>query len=96
MRFATAIDPEVVVIVVTGYASTATAIDALRQGAYDYVTKPFDLDEVQRRSSSAASPTAACGRSTAQLVEELQPEERDPRAITSRSCASGSGSRPGR
>jgi len=48
MRHARAADPEVAVIVVTGYASAATAIDALRQGAYDYVTKPFDLDEVHQ------------------------------------------------
>jgi two-component system response regulator PilR (NtrC family) len=48
MRHAKANDPEVAVIVVTGYASAATAIDALRQGAYDYVTKPLDLDEVHQ------------------------------------------------
>src|SRR6266487_1934972 len=48
MRFAKRVDPEVAVIVVTGYASASTAIDALRQGAYDYVTKPFDLDDVQQ------------------------------------------------
>jgi signal transduction histidine kinase/ActR/RegA family two-component response regulator len=41
-------DPEMVVIVITGYASTGTAIDALRQGAYDYITKPFDLYEVDQ------------------------------------------------
>ncbi len=41
-------DPEMVVIVITGYASTNTAIDALRQGAYDYITKPFDLWEVDQ------------------------------------------------
>src|SRR5262245_52374072 len=46
MRAAKAVDPEVCVVVVTGYASASTAIDALRQGAYDYVTKPFDLDDV--------------------------------------------------
>jgi signal transduction histidine kinase/DNA-binding response OmpR family regulator len=46
MRAAKAIDPEVCVVVVTGYASASTAIDALRQGAYDYVTKPFDLGDV--------------------------------------------------
>ena len=46
MRSAKAVDPEVCVVVVTGYASASTAIDALRQGAYDYVTKPFDLDDV--------------------------------------------------
>lgn len=46
MRAAKAVDSEVCVVVVTGYASASTAIDALRQGAYDYVTKPFDLDDV--------------------------------------------------
>ena len=42
MREARVIDPEVAVILMTGYASVQTAIDALRQGADDYVTKPFD------------------------------------------------------
>lgn len=42
MREARALDPEVAVILMTGYASVQTAIDALRQGADDYVTKPFD------------------------------------------------------
>jgi signal transduction histidine kinase len=46
MRAAKAVDPEVCVVVVTGFASASTAIDALRQGAYDYVTKPFDLGDV--------------------------------------------------
>ena len=36
------------VILITGYASTTTAIDALRQGAYDYITKPFDLWETAK------------------------------------------------
>ncbi|MEO5988628.1 MAG: ATP-binding protein [Candidatus Eisenbacteria bacterium] len=42
MREARLIDPEVGVILMTGYASVQTAIDALRQGADDYVTKPFE------------------------------------------------------
>jgi signal transduction histidine kinase/CheY-like chemotaxis protein len=46
MRHARAADPEVAVIVVTGYASASSAIDALRQGAYDYVTKPPELYDV--------------------------------------------------
>ncbi|HYM81481.1 MAG TPA: ATP-binding protein [Candidatus Limnocylindria bacterium] len=48
MRFAKQADPDACVIVVTGYATASTAIEALRQGAYDYVKKPFDLDEVHR------------------------------------------------
>lgn len=39
--------PETPVIMMTAYATIQTAIQALRQGAYDFITKPFDLDEVQ-------------------------------------------------
>ena len=42
MRHARGLDPEVAVILMTGYASVQTAIDALRQGASDYFTKPFE------------------------------------------------------
>jgi signal transduction histidine kinase/FixJ family two-component response regulator len=42
MREARSIDPEVAVILMTGYATVQNAIDALRQGADDYMTKPFD------------------------------------------------------
>jgi len=34
------------VTIVTGYASLETAIEAIRLGAYDYITKPFSLDEI--------------------------------------------------
>ncbi|MHB9036503.1 MAG: sigma-54-dependent transcriptional regulator [Armatimonadota bacterium] len=39
--------PDLPVIMVTAYGSTQTAIEALRLGAYDYITKPFELDELQ-------------------------------------------------
>lgn len=52
MRHARSVDPEVAVILMTGYASVQTAIDALRQGASDYVTKPFeDISEIPRTVS---------------------------------------------
>jgi DNA-binding response OmpR family regulator len=35
---------DTVVVVITAYASTESAIQALRRGAYDYITKPFDID----------------------------------------------------
>ena len=34
------------VIVMTAYGSASIAIDAIQYGAYDYVTKPFDLEDV--------------------------------------------------
>ncbi|HSS02417.1 MAG TPA: sigma-54 dependent transcriptional regulator [Kofleriaceae bacterium] len=39
-----AIDPEV--ILVTAFATADTAIAAMKQGAYDYLTKPFQIDEI--------------------------------------------------
>ena len=49
MRQARALDPEVAVVLMTGHASVQTAIDALRQGASDYVTKPFeDIAEIPK------------------------------------------------
>ena len=48
VRATKAADKDTVVILITGYASTTTAIDALRQGAYDYITKPFDLWETAK------------------------------------------------
>src|SRR5918912_1535922 len=40
------IDPDLMVIIMTGYASVDTAVTALKNGAYDYVTKPLDPDEI--------------------------------------------------
>ena len=40
------LDPELIVIMMTGYASVETAVTALKNGAYDYVSKPLDPDEI--------------------------------------------------
>jgi DNA-binding NtrC family response regulator len=40
-------DPEIVVVVMTAYASVETAVEAMRKGAYDYITKPFINDEIR-------------------------------------------------
>ncbi|MFH2006173.1 MAG: sigma-54 dependent transcriptional regulator [bacterium] len=40
------LDPDIVVIMITAFASVDTAVMALKQGAYDYVTKPVDPDEL--------------------------------------------------
>ncbi len=41
-----AVDPECIVIIITAYASVPTAVQALKNGAFDYVTKPIDPDEL--------------------------------------------------
>jgi DNA-binding NtrC family response regulator len=44
-----AIDPRVPIIMVTGHGSIDSAIAAMKAGAVDYVTKPFDSDELRMR-----------------------------------------------
>ncbi len=39
-------DPDVLVILLTAYSSIETAVEAMKQGAYHYVNKPFNLDEI--------------------------------------------------
>jgi len=41
------VSPETPVVVITAYASTDSAIAAMREGAYDYITKPFKVDEIR-------------------------------------------------
>lgn len=41
------IDPEAVFILMTAYGSEKLAIEAMKQGAYDYFSKPFDIDEMR-------------------------------------------------
>jgi len=38
---------DLIMIVVTGYATLDTAKEAIKQGCFDYITKPFDIDEVK-------------------------------------------------
>ena len=45
--------PDTIPIVFTGYATLKTARQAIREGAYDYILKPFDLDELHESVSRA-------------------------------------------
>ena len=47
LRQAKAVNPDVIVIIITGHASLETAIEAVREGAYDYIKKPFKLQEME-------------------------------------------------
>ena len=40
-------DSDTVVIMVTAYGSTESAVEAMKLGAYDYITKPFKIDELK-------------------------------------------------
>ena len=47
LRTAREIQPDCIVILITAYASTESAIEALKLGAYDYIIKPFDVEEMR-------------------------------------------------
>jgi len=46
-------NPETTVIMISAYATTETAVEAMNHGAYDYVPKPFDNDELKQTIAKA-------------------------------------------
>ncbi|MEH1818560.1 MAG: sigma-54 dependent transcriptional regulator [Nostoc sp.] len=65
---------ELPVIVMTAYGTSRTAIEAMQLGAYDYLTKPFDLDELVNLTTKALAhhqePLYQVGESTLQGGQE--------------------------
>ncbi len=49
------VSPSVAVVLITAYASVQTAVQALKEGAYDYITKPFDPEQLSRVVEKALS-----------------------------------------
>jgi len=49
------IDGKAKIIVITGYASVESAVHAIREGAWDYIRKPYDPQELVRKVDSALS-----------------------------------------
>ncbi len=64
-------DPELITIIMTGYASVETAVQALKNGAYDYVTKPLDPDEIAHVVAKALSHKKT-ERENARLKETVE------------------------
>ncbi|MBT3604368.1 MAG: response regulator [Candidatus Latescibacteria bacterium] len=76
--------PSVAVILMTGYASTESAIEALRLGVYDYIEKPFEMLELLQAVVNALEH-AELKRQNAKLIEEQKAHQRSlERVITSR------------
>jgi len=71
------IDPSIVIIMITAYASVDTAVQALKAGAFDYVTKPFDPDDLEHLIRNAIEKRKL-SRENLQLkqkISQLNPEE---------------------
>jgi len=49
MKEALAVSPETIVILMTGFGNIQSAVEVIRKGAYDYLPKPFQIDELIQR-----------------------------------------------
>lgn len=56
LRSAKEIDPAVEVIMITGYATVPTAVEAMKKGSYYYLAKPLKLDEIRSTVDRALAP----------------------------------------
>ncbi len=61
------IDPEVGLLMITGHGSVESAVDAMKRGADDYLTKPVDLFELRKRTSAIVEK-----RRLTRRVDELE------------------------
>lgn len=71
LKFAKKLYPDVVVIIITGYASLETAIAAIKEGAYDYITKPSKLEEVKIAVNNAVEKSRL-NKMNQELAAKLQ------------------------
>lgn len=71
LNFAKQKNPDALVIIITGHASLETAIEAVKKGAYDYIRKPFRLEEVEIAFNNAVERIRLVRRNK-QLIMELK------------------------
>lgn len=71
LELAKEMNPDVAVIIMTGYASMETAADAIDQGAYAYFVKPINPDEIKTTIANALNQQRLL-RENKRLVESLQ------------------------
>ena len=79
------VDPELVVIIMTGYASVETAVAALKNGAYDYVTKPLDPDDIAHLVKNALAHKRAAQENA--MLRETVAEATHPGDLIGQSAA---------
>ena len=68
-----ALQPDVPVIMITGYASVATAVEAMKCGAFDYLSKPFAPDQFLEKVDQAVRQAAGSHATIAAPTDEAHP-----------------------
>jgi len=71
LKFAKKSNPDVIVIIMTGHASLETAITAIKEGAYDYIRKPWRLEEIEIVAENAIERIKLL-RENKKLLHQLQ------------------------
>jgi two-component system, NtrC family, response regulator HydG len=80
-----AFNPAIPVLIMTAYASVETAVEALKKGAYDYLTKPLDFDELRLTIERAMEHTHL--KEENRLLKESLGNRFDRRNLVGRSAA---------
>jgi len=80
-----AFNPAIPIVIMTAYASVETAVDALKKGAYDYLTKPLDFDELRRTIERAMEHSRL--KEENRLLKESLGDRFDRRNLIGRSAA---------
>jgi DNA-binding NtrC family response regulator len=75
------LDPDLAVILITGYATLESAIEAMKAGAFHYIAKPIRLDEV-REVIEKALEMVRLKRENRQLRNRLEDQDKGPSIIT--------------
>ena len=75
LELAKEINPDAAVIMITGYASVETAVDAVNQGAYAYFVKPVNPEEIKTAIANAIKQQRLA-QENRRLVESLQHSNR--------------------
>ena len=78
-----AINPAIPVIIMTAYSSVDSAVEALKSGAYDYLTKPLDFEELRMNLTRAMDHTRL--REENRMLKESLGKHFDRRNIIGRS-----------
>ena len=71
LKYAKKVNPDTIVVIITGYASLETAIMAVKEGAYDYIRKPCNLEEIKIVVKNAID-RITLQRENKDLVKKLQ------------------------
>ncbi|HWO58397.1 MAG TPA: sigma-54 dependent transcriptional regulator [bacterium] len=80
-----AVDPRTPVVMMTAFGTTDTAIQAIKMGAFDFVLKPFEIDEIQRVVARAVESYRLMTRRVEVAEDETPATDADADTLIGRS-----------